>query len=716
MKKFGAFAKAALVMAVLPLLLVASQKAPVEAREPAVSYANPAAVYCQDLGYMFALTETVSGQQGICKFNESAQCDAWDFLNGKCGQEYSICARQGYGIETRADGKNMFSQEYAVCVGVDGGEKGSVAVLADLERRSTEGCGDKAEEMPFDSEASSLPEVVEETGPVEGLPASYDWRSSNKLTSVRDQGNCGSCWAFSAVGAMEAALNIANNTTGNSYNLSEQYLVSDCHSVSGYQTCCGGWKDLALVYIKNSGIPDEACMPYVDGSGCSCNGGTCDTNCTYRTSGKCSDRTCSQRCSNYASRLVKIASTGKVSSARETIKSNLISKGPLAVSLRMSGSFDSNGVYRCSPDSPTNHAVVIVGYNNAGSYWIVRNSWGPGWNGDGYFKVGYGECSIENYVYYAKAASTTKPTLVAPAGTITDRTPTFKWNKVSGATQYRFQVYRGTTLLYTKTVPASACGTTQCANTPPTILQYAAHKWRAQAAVGGVWKPYSAYKNFTVSAPATGFNSTFNGSAAGWSSVRGAWNVYVSKYYRSIGLADKGASAKHTGTYGNFTYEARMKRSGVCTSCSNRLIIRGNPNRLDSTYWWEPSYVFQYTNTGSFSVYEMSSTGVATALKPWTSSSAIVKNGWNNLKVIANGNLLKFYINNVLVWSGSDPTLKTGTVGLGFFRYSDAGQLLVDWAKLAVGAPDAVPDAAEEVAPGIELLGGTLDQSPEVRP
>jgi subtilisin-like proprotein convertase family protein len=58
-------------------------------------------------------------------------------------------------------------------------------------------------------------------------------------------------------------------------------------------------------------------------------------------------------------------------------------------------------IYRCTVDGSANHAVVIAGYDDAGGYWIVKNSWGPSWNGDGYFKVGYGECSIENYVRYA---------------------------------------------------------------------------------------------------------------------------------------------------------------------------------------------------------------------------------------------------------------------------------------------------------------------------
>ncbi len=74
------------------------------------------------------------------------------------------------------------------------------------------------------------------------------------------------------------------------------------------------------------------------------------------------------------------------------------------------GGFDPQGVYRCTNDSGANQAVVIAGYSDAGGYWIVKNSWGATWNGDGYFKVGYGECAIETWVYYVETpASAPRP-------------------------------------------------------------------------------------------------------------------------------------------------------------------------------------------------------------------------------------------------------------------------------------------------------------------
>jgi hypothetical protein len=66
------------------------------------------------------------------------------------------------------------------------------------------------------------------------------------------------------------------------------------------------------------------------------------------------------------------------------------------------GGYWNGDIYRCTNDSDVNHGVVVAGYNDADGYWIVKNSWGPGWNGDGYFKIGYGECAVEQYVDYAQ--------------------------------------------------------------------------------------------------------------------------------------------------------------------------------------------------------------------------------------------------------------------------------------------------------------------------
>jgi subtilase family serine protease len=119
-----------------------------------------------------------------------------------------------------------------------------------------------------------------------------------------------------------------------------------------------------------------------------------------------------------------------------------------------------------------------------------------------------------------KSNATTGPTPIAPSGTISDTTPTFTWTKVSGATQYQFAVYSGTTLKYSKIVASSACGT-NCSNTPTTVLSAGSYKWEVRAYVSSAWKPYSAFKNFTL-VVANG-----NPKAGFWQGMGGAIGFYV---------------------------------------------------------------------------------------------------------------------------------------------------------------------------------------------
>lgn len=106
-----------------------------ESSSTSVAMADPASVYCVNImGYEYTVIEGEKGQSGICKFPDGETCDAWAFLQGKCGQKYSYCARQGYGIKTVRGGNDPFSAEYAVCVNDNGEVVGSVAELSGLKQ------------------------------------------------------------------------------------------------------------------------------------------------------------------------------------------------------------------------------------------------------------------------------------------------------------------------------------------------------------------------------------------------------------------------------------------------------------------------------------------------------------------------------------------------------------------------------------------------------
>ena len=353
-----------------------------------IGMANPAAVYCHELGYDYKIVETDRGQEGICILPDK-ECDGWRFLEGKCGQEYSYCARQGYDLIIKTDGMNPFTREYAVCVR-NRKEIGSATELFSLSEKATRGF--------VSVEENSAPEGSISTESF--VPLYLDWRNEegqNWMTSVKDQGNCGSCWAFSAVGTTEAIYNIFENDPSIDLDLSEEFLVTDCVTTVG--SCCGGWPSAAFGYIKDNGIPDEACFVYGDDY-CSCfDTGTCT--CTYSGTDICSDFTCSDRCPDWDTRLTNITDYGFVSNDRSDIKEAIYKIGPLSASMGIGDSFGGDwdeDIYRCEIDDGANHAIILAGYNDYGEYWVVKNSWGADWNDDGYFKVGYGECAIENNV------------------------------------------------------------------------------------------------------------------------------------------------------------------------------------------------------------------------------------------------------------------------------------------------------------------------------
>ena len=197
---------------------------------------NPAAVYCSELGYRVeTITDEEGGQHSVCVLPDDMKCDAWRFLEGTCGETYSYCALNGYGQILRTDGNHPFLKTYSVCM-EDSVEVGSPMRLMGLIDRLLRKPSTEAALPPLktDNEAA-------EARLLEAMPAYFDWRTYNGfdwMTPVKDQSQCGACWAFGSVGTVEAVYNIHQGQPNLDINLSEEYVNTDCNG-NGKSGCCG---------------------------------------------------------------------------------------------------------------------------------------------------------------------------------------------------------------------------------------------------------------------------------------------------------------------------------------------------------------------------------------------------------------------------------------------------------------------------------------------
>jgi len=208
-------------------------------------------------------------------------------------------------------------------------------------------------------------------------PASIDWESKGAVTPVKNQGQCGSCWAFSTTGSVEGIHFIKSGTL---VSLSEQQLV-DCSGAEGNQGCNGGLMDYAFQYIiDNKGICTEAAYPYT---------GT--------------DGTCKKGCKVAAT----ITGFSDVPANNDGAFVNALAIQPVSVAIEADQScfqFYSGGVLNCATcGTNLDHGVLAVGYGTSGStpYYKVKNSWGADWGQNGYVLMlkgasagSSGECGI----------------------------------------------------------------------------------------------------------------------------------------------------------------------------------------------------------------------------------------------------------------------------------------------------------------------------------
>jgi cathepsin L len=217
------------------------------------------------------------------------------------------------------------------------------------------------------------------------LPESKDWREEGVVTPVKNQGHCGSCWAFAATEALESHVAVA---TGTLFTLSEEEFVAcmpnpdECGGTGG---CMGATMELAFQFAMDKGLVSEWTAPYTSYFG---EDGGPSENATM----------CPLSTENFAGDINTVAGiTGfhqLASNEYDELLEAVATIGPVAITVDAStwGTY-SGGIYDgCNQENPElDHGVLLVGYGTdpkaGGDYWLVRNSWGPTWGEDGYIRL-----------------------------------------------------------------------------------------------------------------------------------------------------------------------------------------------------------------------------------------------------------------------------------------------------------------------------------------
>ena len=229
---------------------------------------------------------------------------------------------------------------------------------------------------PFAARIEPAPEVLG----LGELPDNFDWRLKGAVTHVKNQGSCGSCWAFSAVGCVEGAHFV---NTSKLVALSEQELL-DCELTS--MGCNGGWAQVALEWAKK-GVMNETAYPY-----------------------KAVKGTCAFDESKVVAKVTNIY--GIMPNMPSKMQENIVAHGPISISLDATKFHAYLGGIMNGTDCSkitANHAVLLVGWGVEAStgtkYWIIKNSWGPTWGENGYIRIvrGSNACNVERLAIAAAA-------------------------------------------------------------------------------------------------------------------------------------------------------------------------------------------------------------------------------------------------------------------------------------------------------------------------
>jgi len=238
-------------------------------------------------------------------------------------------------------------------------------------------------------------------------PNQFNWKNKDGkdwTSPVKNQGNCGSCWLFASMGALESVINIKEDCAELDPDLSEQYVLS-CMPEAG--SCSGGNVENCVYYFINSTGPEgnfhngvifESCLDYYADD----------------------DIPCSEKCENWEDYLVPISGYEEsweyynIPELRDTIKSLVYQKGPIMVYFWASQRFMNWGLLHKFPSQYypdynencpyfVNHGITVVGWKDDpsvgnGGYWICKNTWGTNWGYNGFFNIEYDILNLGGFI------------------------------------------------------------------------------------------------------------------------------------------------------------------------------------------------------------------------------------------------------------------------------------------------------------------------------
>lgn len=257
----------------------------------------------------------------------------------------------------------------------------SMSMLNEDQRRLRLGVAPPAGEPSLEEAARAFEQgngAPSESASTAGAPAAFDHRNiggQSYVTPIKDQGGCGSCVAFGAAATVESTARRERGDPGLAIDVSEAHLFY-CYARNEGRNCGNGWwPERALIACRDGGVAFEDMYPYTAG----------DQNCNLNA--------------NWQSKMATIASLPKPGSVA-AMKEHIATRGPLAACFVVYQDFFSysSGVYRhVTGEVAGGHCVSLIGYDDGQGCWIAKNSWGAGWGDSGFFRIAYGQCSIETW-------------------------------------------------------------------------------------------------------------------------------------------------------------------------------------------------------------------------------------------------------------------------------------------------------------------------------